>query len=97
MKNKQRIERALIAKGYTPNEIEFETISYYSSGREGGWLISVECDDLDYNFPDWSEVKLPDGLIVDLIENEIRCYNITDALTAIDLLPKYSMLTTYDD
>lgn len=97
-KNKQKIYEALESKGYTPTFVEFEPISYYSTGREGGWSIEVCVADNDYCFPDWSKVKLPDGLVADIFENDFICYNVGDALKVIELLPHFdSNRRTYDD
>jgi len=98
MKNKQKIEKALIAKGYKPTFIEFEPISYYSTGREGGWDVSVFIDDNDHCFPSWEDITKPDGLIVDFFDGSLMAYNITDVLKAIELIPHYdSNRQTFDD
>jgi|GEM_PF-6262329 len=98
MKNKDRIRNTLMAKGYTPGTIDFEPIKYYSTGREGGWTIGVIVDDNDYCFPDWSKVKLPDGIVADIFEDDFMCYNINDALAVISCLPHFnSNRWAYDD
>ncbi len=99
MNRTEQIKKALIAKNYKPDVVEFEPISYYSTGREGGWTIGVVFDDTtDELFPDWSKIKIPTGLIADIFECDFMCFNYKDALKVIDLLPSYPIfVTTYDD
>lgn len=94
MTNKEKIIKRLSAKGYTGITAEFEPISYYSSGREGGWTVAVHIDDDNTCFPDWSTVKKPEGLIVDIFENDFMCFNIADALSVIELLPHFNSNTS---
>jgi hypothetical protein len=61
MTGAQKILAAFIAKGYPQwaIKIEHEPVQYYGSGREGGW--EVEIDDEQLEIPlDWGkEIPLP--------------------------------------
>lgn len=90
MTGSQRIQKALEAKGYELREAHFEPISYNGpSGREGGWYVKVRDNEEDENFPMWEKVQLPERLIGATMPSAFICYNLKDAMSIIELLPKY--------
>lgn len=89
MTGSQKIQIALENKGYKLMEAYFEPISYGPTGREGGWYVQIEDNEEDEDFPDWSKITLPNGLIGDVMHTIFVCYNLKDAMQIIKLLPEY--------
>ena len=92
MKGYDVINKLLSKKGYQLREATFDAISYSGrEGREGGWYVEIIENEEDENFPNWKELKIPEGIIGAFMPEAFICYNLKDALKIIEVIPNYNI------
>lgn len=98
MTGKEKIVKALMAKGY-PDwaiKIEHEPVQYYSTGREGGWEITIDDEELELT-QEWGyEIPLPilgTNDVYDVGYGAISAFSLKVVLQVIEQLHSYQTIT----
>ena len=81
MTQKEKIETALKAKGWTVKDIFFDPVSYAGDGREGGWYVEIDTDNCSLEVA--KQMDKLDALC------HIEGYNAKDVLSTIEKMPKF--------
>lgn len=98
MTGKEKILKALMAKGYPQwaIEIEHEPVQYYSAGREGGWEITIDDEELELSENWGSEIPLPilgTNDVYDVGYGTISAFSLKVVLEIISQLYPHPMVT----
>lgn len=98
MTGKEKILKAFVAKGYPKwaVNVEHEPVQYYSTGREGGWEVTIDDEELELTQQWGYEVPLPvlgTNDIYELGYGSISAFSLKVMLEVIEQLHPYQMLT----
>ena len=98
MTGKEKILKALMAKGYPQwsINIEHEPVQYYSAGREGGWEIDIDDEELELSENWGSEIPLPilgTNDVYDVGYGTISAFSLKVVLQVIEQLHSYQTIT----